>query len=95
MTLTKGARPVKLSKVFDHYQTHQFRNITLFTATKFGFIDNNIKLTLDTIFRHNAPFFIKDKPYLVDSYSWTWGDWRIDTKKLEDKFLVQKKKEPQ
>lgn len=30
MTLTKGARPVKLSKVFDHYQTHQFRNIELY-----------------------------------------------------------------
>jgi hypothetical protein len=30
MTLTKGARPVKLSKVFDHYQTHQFHNIELY-----------------------------------------------------------------
>jgi hypothetical protein len=30
MTLIKGARPVKLSKVFDHYQTHQFRNIELY-----------------------------------------------------------------
>ncbi len=68
-------------------KTFQFRNTNLYTATKYGYIDNNIKLTLDTIFRHNAPFFIKDKAYLVDSYSWTWGDWRIDTKKIEDKFL--------
>ena len=30
MTLTKGARPVKLSKVFDHYQTHRFNNIELY-----------------------------------------------------------------
>lgn len=68
-------------------KTFQFRNTNLYTATKYGYIDNNIRLTLDTIFRHNAPFFIKDKPYLVDSYSWTMGDWRIDTKKLENKFM--------
>ena len=29
MTLIKGARPIKLSKVFDHYQTHRFNNVEL------------------------------------------------------------------
>jgi hypothetical protein len=34
MTLIKGARPVKLSKVFDHYQTHKFKPIELCDYTE-------------------------------------------------------------
>lgn len=29
MTLIKGARPIKLSEVFNHYQTHKFNNVEL------------------------------------------------------------------
>jgi hypothetical protein len=29
MTLIKGARPIKLSEVFDHYRTHKFNNVEL------------------------------------------------------------------
>jgi len=29
MTLIKGARPIRLSKVLDHYQTHEFANVDI------------------------------------------------------------------
>ena len=68
--------------------TNQPKGMTLYKATQSGFIDNNIKLTLDTLFKENTPFYIKGKEYIINDYSWIKGDWRIDTKRIEKRFFI-------
>jgi hypothetical protein len=39
-------------------------------AVKSGFIENNVKVTLDTLFKRNTPFYVNNKTYKVNSYMW-------------------------
>lgn len=59
---------------------------TLEEATDEGIVDNNIRLTLDTLFKENNSFFVKDHEYLINNYSWATGDWKLDTKKFMQNF---------
>ncbi len=68
-------------------RTYQPKGMTLYKATKQGIIDNNIRQTLNTLFAKNTKIHLKGKTYLVDSYNWNTGDWRIDTKRLQAKFF--------
>jgi hypothetical protein len=65
--------------------THQ-KKIGLVEATNAGYIDNNIELILNTLFSTNGPFYIRDQPFTIYSKSWSEGDWRIDTKKIESRL---------
>jgi hypothetical protein len=56
---------------------------TLKEATEQGLIDNNIRLTLNTLFRNNNVLTIGKKPYTIVGLSWTPGDWQIDSKPIE------------
>jgi hypothetical protein len=56
---------------------------TLEEAKSEGVIDNNIELTLDTLFRRNNVFYINNRPYTIVGNSWNKGDWEIDTKPVE------------
>lgn len=49
-------------------------------ATREGIIDNNIELTLKTIFKSNNLFYIHGQPYTIYSVDWEKGNWKIDTK---------------
>ena len=51
-------------------------------------IDNNIKITLDTLFKTNNIIYINKDPYTIVSSNWTESDWKIDKKPLE-KLLAQ------
>jgi hypothetical protein len=62
------------------------RKLNLVEATEAGYVDNNIRVTLDQLFASNNIFYIKDQPYTIYSYSWNKGDWRIDTKSFEKEF---------
>jgi hypothetical protein len=62
------------------------KKVSLIEATRDGYIDNNIRTTLDQLFESNNIFYIKDKPYTVYSYNWTKGDWKVDTKSFEKEF---------
>uniref|UniRef100_A0A6C0KXD7 OTU domain-containing protein n=1 Tax=viral metagenome TaxID=1070528 RepID=A0A6C0KXD7_9ZZZZ len=62
------------------------KKLTLIEATRDGYIDNNIRTTLDQLFEPNNIFYIKDKPYTIYSYNWTKGDWKVDTKSFEKEF---------
>jgi len=53
---------------------------SLIEATRKGYIDNNIKITLDTIFPENSVIYINKKPYVIADVQWTSGNWKIDTK---------------
>jgi len=62
------------------------RKVNLIQATESGYIDNNIRITLDELFSPNNVFYIKDQPYTIYSYTWNKGDWRVDTKSFEKEF---------
>jgi len=49
-------------------------------AAKNGTVNNNINLTLQTLFKPNNLFYINRIPYTIVDNHWTLGKWRIDTK---------------
>ena len=59
---------------------------TLLQATRNGYIDNNIKLTLNTIFPENSVLYINKKPYTIADVQWSSGNWKIDTKITSTNF---------
>ena len=58
------------------------RDKSLVEATKNGYVDNNIKVTLDTLFPNNSVIYINKQPYVIADIQWRKGDWKID-KKIE------------
>jgi hypothetical protein len=55
-------------------------------ATQEGYVDNNIKVTLNTLFPENSVIYIANKPYVIADVQWTKGDWKIDTKKKKEQL---------
>uniref|UniRef100_A0A6C0JFD0 OTU domain-containing protein n=1 Tax=viral metagenome TaxID=1070528 RepID=A0A6C0JFD0_9ZZZZ len=53
---------------------------SLVEATNNGYIDNNIKVTLDTLFPSNSVLYINNQPYAIADVQWRKGDWKIDKK---------------
>ena len=56
------------------------REKTLVEATKNGYVDNNIRVTLDTLFPSNSVIYINKEPYVIADIQWRKGDWKIDKK---------------
>lgn len=56
---------------------------SLLEATNESYVDNNIQVTLDTIFPTNGVLYINKQPYAIADVQWTKGDWKID-KKIQD-----------
>jgi hypothetical protein len=52
----------------------------LVDATNEGIVDNNIKVTLDTLFPTNGLIYINKEAYVIADVQWTKGDWKIDKK---------------
>uniref|UniRef100_A0A6C0DGC0 OTU domain-containing protein n=1 Tax=viral metagenome TaxID=1070528 RepID=A0A6C0DGC0_9ZZZZ len=52
----------------------------LVDATNEGIVDNNIKVTLDTLFPTNGIIYINKEAYVIADVQWTKGDWKIDKK---------------
>jgi hypothetical protein len=60
-------------------------------AVNKGYIDNNIKITLDVIFSDKSVIYIGGKPYTIMDHQWTLGNWNIDKKiKIENPNLNTK-----
>jgi hypothetical protein len=51
-------------------------------------IDNNIKNILSILFKSGNLFYIKDKPYTINNYEWTTGDWFIYSSELDKKTKI-------
>jgi len=51
-------------------------------------IENNLKITLKTLFKPNTLFYINNKPYTIVGSHWKDSDWQIDKKPIE-KLLNQ------
>lgn len=78
--------------------TNRQKAKSLLEATRKGYVDNNIKITLDTIFSENSVIYINKKPYAIADVQWSSGNWKIDTKikpleldssKITDPYLYQ------
>ena len=63
-------------------------------ANYYGYIDNNIKITLQTIFPDDSVIYIGDKPYVIADVQWTSGDRKIDTKFKEEEIDPDKITDP-
>jgi hypothetical protein len=49
----------------------------LIQATRYGYVDNNINVTLNSIFPVGSVIYIDNKPYVIADHQWTTGDWKI------------------
>ena len=67
---------------------------TLKEATNKGYIDNNISVTLDTIFPVNSIIYINAESYVIADIQWRKGDWKVDTKKTATEFEASKINNP-
>jgi len=61
---------------------------TIEQATDEGYVDNNIKVTLDQLFKSGNRFYIKGQPFTVNGYDWNYGDWKVGTKNIERRFAT-------
>ena len=50
-------------------------------ATRKGYIDNNIRITLNNIFKEGSVINIGGQSYVIADVQWTNGNWKISTKK--------------
>ena len=99
-----------IEKIPKEYKTKQFFNKGLFQsllihnggtpaksllqATRSGYIDNNIKITLDSIFPVGSVIYIGKKPYAIGDTQWTNGDWKIDMKQKKEEIDINKVNNP-
>ena len=68
---------------------------SLLEATDKGYIDNNIKITLDTIFPENSVLYINKNPYVIADVQWRSGNWKIVNKPQPNEQGGIKKENPQ
>jgi len=82
-----------VSKIPQEYKIKEFFNKGLFQsllnytggtpakdlihATRYGYVDNNINVTLNSIFPVGSVIYIDKKPYVIADHQWTTGDWKI------------------
>ena len=60
-------------------------------ATKDGYVDNNIIVTLETLFPSDGILYVNKQPYAIADVQWSKGDWKIN-KKIEDTPILDKTK---
>jgi hypothetical protein len=71
--------------------------ISLKDATKEGYVDNNIDVTLNTIFPVKSVIYINKEPYSIADIHWKQRDWSIkvkpkhivDSSQVKDPYLYQ------
>lgn len=61
----------------------------LLQATRYGYVDNNINVTLNSIFPVGSVIYINNNSYVIADHQWTPGDWKIG---IKDKFRVSEEK---
>jgi hypothetical protein len=74
--------------------TNGRRAKNLLQAIHYGYIDNNIKVTLKSIFPDNSIIYIANKPYTIADVQWSNGDWKVDTKQKKEQIDPSKITDP-
>ena len=57
------------------------------TSINNGIINNNIRTTINTLFKTGSVIYLDNKPYTIYAARWTPGDWKIDTNNNLPDFL--------
>lgn len=99
-----------IDKIPQEYRIKQFFNKGLFQsllnynggtpaknllqATRNGYVDNNIKVTLNSIFPVGSVIYIGKKPYAIADHQWTKGDWKIEVKQKKEEIDPNKIRDP-
>lgn len=92
----------KLDEIPENFRKKQFFNKGLFesllrynkssalnnltSATRNGYVDNNIKIVLDILFAENTVIYIGKAPYTISDVQWTKGNWKIDVKENKEQY---------
>ena len=76
-----------INRILSDFRYMQKTN-TLQEANDKKIIDNNISITLNTLFKSNNLFYINKKPYTIVASNFRSNDWQVDKKPL-DKLLSQ------
>ena len=95
-----------LMRIPPEYRQRQFFNHSLFQsllnfngekparnllyATRAGLVDNNIRVTLETLFPEGSVIQIGGKPYVIGHVQWTNGDWKMDVKQPKEEHIDSK-----
>ena len=95
-----------INKIPQEYRIKQFFNKGLFQSlvnynggtpaknlvqsTRYGYVDNNINVTLNTIFQVGSIIYIGKNPYVIADHQWTTGDWKIEIKEQKQEFVLNK-----
>lgn len=99
-----------IDKIPKEYRVKQFFNKGLFQsmltynggtpaknltyATRAGYVDNNIKVTLDSIFPVNSVIYVGKNPYAIGDVQWSSGDWKIEVKQKKVEIDPDKVTDP-
>jgi hypothetical protein len=68
---------------------------SLLEATYKGFVDNNIKITIETLFPTNSVIYIANQPYAIADVLWQKGKWEINNKILQiPQFDIRRTRNP-
>ena len=67
----------------------------LVQATRYGYVDNNINVTLNSIFPTGSVIYIGKTPYVIADHQWTTGDWKIEIKQKKQQIDPNKVVDPQ
>ena len=67
---------------------------SLIVATRRGYVDNNIKVTLDALFPVGSVIYFGNSPYSIGNVQWTSGDWKINVKQKEEIIEPSKFEDP-
>jgi len=62
--------------------TGNIKNLSLKEAKQKGYIDNNIQLTLETLFKPNNVIYIGKKPYVISNNIFDNSSWNLDIKEI-------------
>lgn len=90
----KGETPNERKEIYTQFfNRNEFNNLLLrtmnespqqipdlATAKEEGITDNNIQITLDTLFKSDNVIYIEGAPYTIYAHDWIIGDWQIDTR---------------
>jgi ankyrin repeat protein len=90
----KGETPNERKEIYTQFfNRNEFNNLLLrtinespqqipdlTTAKEEGITDNNIQITLDTLFKSDNVIYIEGAPYTIYAHDWIIGDWQIDTR---------------
>ena len=68
--------------------------VSLSYATNNGYVDNNIKVTLNAIFPEKSVIYINKNPYTIVDVQWSKGDWKLDTKHKPQELDISKITDP-